>query len=521
MIKGALSDSLNLLHLRYKIIRDRKTRFSLWLGILILAIAIIGTSYTGQFIKILAQSTSPGSDAARIFATSYLQSYVRGEMGTLVSVILGLAIASVVIAPFTGTSSTSLISYHHLVSMRASNRHRFTDSLIGQFFASVSLLQLITLTAASSLLTLDGGRVQGVLYAWMSWPILVILSTLFVWIAEYLYRKFGEKIRLVILGIMAGTIAIPILINPQDGKTLFGIGTAYSYLIQHFYTLDMNIKALSVIIIFALFWLFFFIAYKMSQLALAQPEVFAKKKIETKKIRIRKASSFPTIELANLAIIQLWRNLEIRKPLIMATIFGAAVIFFTKEMFSIMSTMILIIPLIVCLSWGSNVFGILGNGFLWLASKPFATRNLLWVFAGIQLFVITALFIAMCLPSLIFGKMGSAEMGGIILAVIGTSIIMTESAMNKSVRFPYPYKAGVRGETILPPAALINYTLRFSLGAGIYGFIIIGLSSAILIQLALVFLAIVWSSVRLKRLNHKFNFDATVRNKIIYTVAND
>jgi hypothetical protein len=520
MIKEALVDSLTLMHARYSIIRETKTKVALWFGILTLATAVIGASFTGQFIKIISQSDAPNSEAAKVFATTYLQSYLRGELGSLVATTLGLALVSVIIAPFTGTSITSLVSHHHLVSMRSSNRHRFTDSLITQFFASISLLQLLTLTAVGSLLTLDKGRIEGILYTWASWPVLVMISTMFVWIAEYLYRKLGERKRLAILLVTLATIGTVVLVNPEQGKTVFGIGTAYASIIQGFSEFDIQIKLLAVIILIALFFLFFFISYKISQSALAQPEIFAKDNTTLKKVRSRTTSSYSSIELGYLGLNQLWRNLEIRKPLGMATFFGAAVVFFGNQTFSVMSTMVLIIPLIVCLSWGSNIFGILGNGFTWLASKPFAIRNLLWVFAGIQVFLTISLFVVMCLPSLLTGRIAQESAAGIILAVISTSVLMTRSAIHKSVHYPYPYKAGIRGEAILPPATLINYTLRFSLWSGIYGFIVVG-SGNILTQLGLAFLAIMWSCFRMARLNRKFNRDAAIKNKIIYTVAND
>lgn len=520
MLKDAIFDSLTLLHARYKIIREVKTRLSLWLGVIAIAFSVVVVSYTGQFIKIIAQTESTNSEAAKIFATSYLQSYLRGELGLLVATTLGLAIVSVMIAPFTGTSITSLVSHHHLVSVRASNRHRFTDSLITQFFASISLLQLITLTAVGSLLTLDKGRIEGILYAWASWPVLVVMSTMFVWIAEYLYRKLGEKKRLAILIAALAIIGIAVLLFPDEGKTVFGVGTAYAFLIQGFSGFELSFKIMALAMLILLFWLFFFISYKVSQSALAEPEIFANATTAPKKVRVRQSSRFTTMEVANLGFMQLWRNLEIRKPLLMATLFGSGVIFFGNQTFSVMSTMILIIPLIVSLSWGANVFGILGNGFTWLASKPFALRNLLWIFAGIQVFLTIALFVLMCLPSIVTGIIDEKSVSGIILAVISTSVLMTRSAMDKSVRFPHPYKAGVRGEAILPPATLINYTLRFSLWSGIFGFAVVGVGD-ILIQLAMTFLATIWSVYRMIWLNRKFNNDPEIRNKIIYTVAND
>lgn len=520
MIRDALYDSLSLMYLRFKIIREAKGKLALIAGILVLVISIVAVSYTGQLIKIMSQATGTNAEAAKIFAISYLQSFTRGELGILVSTTLGLAILSVIIAPFTGTSATSLIPNHQLASVRASTRHRFTDSLITQFFSSIALLQLMTLTAVASLLTLDGGRIPGVLYAWASWPVLVMLSTLFVWVAEYLYRKFGEKRRIGFLAVTLLIIGAAVLFYPDEARTVFGIGTAYSAIIQGFTAFDTTTKILAVGILAILFVLLFFIAYKICLVALSQPETYAKQQKDSKTFRQRQPSALPIIELANVAFVQLWRNLEIRKPLIMATLFGGAIIFFANQALSIMSTIILIIPLIVCLSWGSNVFGALGTGFTWISSKPFMNRSIVPVFYAVQTFVIITLFTLMTIPSIIGNKIPTEDLSGVFLAIIATAFLMSRSAMDKSVKHPHPYKAGIRGEMLLPPAALIGYTMRFTLWSGVYGFLVSGIG-VILIQIGLTVLAIIWSLWRIHRLNKKFQHSAEIRNKIIFTVAND
>lgn len=520
MIRDALYDSLSLMYLRFKIIRETKSKLALIMGILLLVISIVAVSYTGQLIKIMSQTTDTNTEAAKIFAISYLQSFTRGELGVLVSATLGLAILSVIIAPFTGTSATSLIPNHQLASVRASTRHRFTDSLITQFFSSIALLQLMTLTAVASLLTLDGGRISGILYAWASWPVLVMISTMFVWVAEYLYRRFGEKRRIGVLALTMLIIGAAVLFYPDEAKTVFGIGTAYSSIIQGYTSFEVSTKILAVAILAILFILFFFISYKICLVALSQPETYAKQQGNNRTFRNRQPSALPIVELANVAFVQLWRNLEIRKPLIMATLFGGTIIFFGNEALSIMSTIILIIPLIVCLSWGSNVFGALGTGFTWLSSKPFMNRSIVPVFFAVQVFVIIALFTLMTVPSIIGNKIPAEDLGGIFLAIIATAFLMSRSAMDKSVKHPHPYKAGIRGEMLLPPAALIGYTMRFTLWSGVYGFLVSGIG-IITIQIGLTVVAIIWSVWRIYRLNKKFQHSSDIRNKIIFTVAND
>lgn len=519
MLLHAFRDTITLLNVRYQIIREAKGKFSLWVFILMMAFAVFIASYTGQFIKIVASSASPNMEAAKIYASTYLNSYLNGELGSLVATTLGLAIVSVMVAPFTGASATSLISHHYLVSVRSNTKHRFTDSLLTQFFSSISLLQLMTLTSVASMLTIDDGRKEGVLYAWASWPVLVILSTAFVWIAEYLYRRFGEKKRLLMLTLALGIIALVVFYNQEQAMTVFGVGTIYAAIIQGFYAFPLFVKILSFVILVGLWFLFAFLAYKISQIALSYPDMFAKKTHEVKTIKSRKSSSFPFLEMCRLAFMQLWRNTEIRKPIIMATGFSIMSMFFLSSNTSLMATVVFIIPLMISLSWGANVFGIVGNGLPWILSKPFSTRSMLWVFAGLQMVLIMTMTLLTVLPVLILGRIPLDSILSFCIAVVGCSAIMTRSAISKAVNHPYPYKSGYRGEPILPPATLIGYTIRFSLWAGIYGLIIFSVVEDILPQLGMAFLAVVWSIFRLYRLDRKFQNDPAIRNHIVFTVA--
>lgn len=518
MIASAFKDTLTLMNVRYQIIRETKGKIGLWAFIIMIAFGVYLTSYTGQLIKIMANSQSSNLEAAKIYATTYLNSYLNGHIGGLVATTLGLAIISVMIAPFTGASATSLISHHYMVGVRANMRHRFTDSIVTQFVSSISLLQLLTLTSVASLLTIDGGRKEGILYAWASWPVLVILSTMFVWLAEYLYRKFGEKKRLAMLSIALGAIALVVYYNQEQAVTVFGIGTAYADIIKGFHTFDLFTQVLSFGILIGLWLLFAFCAYKMSQVALSHPDIFAKQVKKEKTISSRKASALPLVEMCHLALMQVWRNIEIRKPIMMTAGFSIVAMWMLAYDSSLLATLVFVIPLMISLSWGANIFGILGNGLPWIISKPFSMRSILWVFGGLQLVMVLTLASLTLIPVVVFGKIDVDTAASFIIAVFGCSVVMTRSAISKSVYSPHPYKSGYRGEPILPPATLIAYTFRFVMWSGMLGLIVFTMND-ILIQLGLVLVVCIWTFFRFRAMNNKFQKDPSIRNKIVFTVA--
>lgn len=518
---NAFQDSLSLLDMRYRIIRNSKGKVMLWLFIISLAFSILLASYTGFLIKLMASSTGPNAETARIYASTYLNYYLNGELGPLVATTLGLAILSVMAAPFTGTSVTSLISHSQLVSIRANNRHRFTDSVITQFFSSISLLQLLTLTSVASLLTIDGGHKEGILYAWASWPVLVILSTLFVWVAEYLYRKFGEKNRLLMLAVAVLGIVLVVVFNPEQALTVFGIGTGYAQIIQGFYTFSPSTRVMAFLILVALWGIFAFLAHQMSRVALSLPDTFAKASQTQRTIKARRPSAFPSMQISRVILMLLWRNTEIRKPIIMSGGFAVLMLYALSGNESMTSTIVFIIPLMVSLSWGSNIFGIVGTGLPWILSQPFSTRGLLWVFAGVQMVVVSVTSIAALAPALLFGRMSLDAGVSFALGLVACSAVMTRSSLTKAVHNPHPYRSGQRGESILPPATLLSYTLRFSLWSGLLGLIVFSVIEDRLLQLAIAGAAVVWSCLRMAILDAKFQKNADIRNKIVFTVSHN
>jgi hypothetical protein len=511
-------DTLIFMNARWNFIRSRKSKFLLWVGIASIFIAIFLASNTGYLIRYIAEGNSVNDTALKQYAIIYLQSYMRGELGILVSGTLGVAIISVFVSPFTGTVSTSLISAAHIVSVRRDDKHRFTDSIFTQFFSSISLLQLLTLTTVASLLTIDGNNTWGILYAWMTWPALVLLSVFFLWGAEYLYRVFGEKTRLLIAGLFLALIGLAIVLNPKNGETVFGIGEIYSYNVKNFDNFDTDQKIIALGALFFLSIAFFFGAYFASIKTLAHPE---RMKQEKKRKRAAKwqTSPFYMVEAVKVLFLQVWRNPETKKPIIATILFGAVMIFATGGTFSVSSTFVIIVPLIVSIAWGSNLFGVLGQGFSWMSSQPYIMGNFLLIAYFTQVVITSGIYGLILLPSIITGKVPTESIAGMILAFIAVNVAMSRSAIEKSAKYPFPVRAGARGESILPPATIIGYTLRFSLWTGQLGVIIL-VSGDILLQMAITFLVITWSMARLALLHKKWNREPAMRNKILLTVNN-
>lgn len=512
----ATQQTIILLRLKWRIIRSPKSKALLWLGIVALLFAIFAVSNTGYFIRTIAMDDNATGTAQQV-ALTYLATFSQGELGTIGAATLGVALLSSLIAPFTGAVSTSLLPYASLASLRSSNLHRFTDSITAQFVSAVALLQLVALTAISSLLTIQGGRAWGMLFTWTIWPLFILLSVFSLWLAEYLHRRYGGRIRLTILGAVAGVVGLAILLDPNHGRTVFGLGTFYAQVIQDIdllYSPTQKLLAFGVVAV--IFLVLLFAAGTMSSVALSLPERNSTD-AALKKRRVRKSLPYPEVEVFLMMLSQIWRNAETKRPLLAAALLGSVAAFATSGNFTITTTFTVMAPVVVALAWGVNVFGVLGSGVTWFASQPRIFQQMPWLIAVVQITVTLGIFTVIWLPTFIAGRVVLGDVPSIICSALAATFLVSRSSLSKSIKNPFPTHAGVRGEAIVPPATTLNYTLRLACWAGQYGVIILAVNN-VLIEVAMAAVAIAWSCYRINRESEKWQNPET-RMKVINAVG--
>lgn len=508
--------TLLLLRLKWRTIRSAYSRIMLLVGVAFMLSLVFLSSSTGLLIKTVAQRG--GDTAVQQIAINYLTSFMRGEIGTAGAVILGFSVLSAIIAPLTGSVTTSLFSPNDLVGLRLTRWHRFTDSLLAQFTSSISFLQLVALTAISSILTLQQGQALGMAFTWTVWIVLIFLSTLSVWTVEYLNRRFGLKPRMIILGSIALLIGLAILLFPDQSKTLFGLGTLYAHTVQNIWMFTpANVAAMFGILALLILALFAAGAM-MSSLALSYPENF----IPRKKMKLfvsTKISTNPWVELFKMFMNNIFRSPEARKPLVASGVLGAIMIAATDGSYTAATTFTILVPLVIGIAWGANVFGVLGGGTVWLASQPKIFIRMPWLMYGVQILFTITLFLIVWLPSIMLGRAGGTNLISVLLAALSTTALVTVMSINKSVTKPLPVNYGVRGESMLPPLTALSYLFKFSIGPGFYGVLVLTMDSP-LIQVALTVLALLYSVLRMTKIQEKWeNWEH--RRDVISKVAQD
>lgn len=517
-----VQDTYLLLRMKWADIDNLFARLFLVAGLALLLGMVVTVSYTGFFIRNLAQNGTTNPEIQE-YALTYLGIFQNGELGTIGATALGLSAISAIIAPLGGAVRTFIISPREIVPFPLSRWHRFSDSIVAQAFSVISLLQLVALTAITSLIVLQGNREVALLFTWFIWIALVALSIIATWAAELLYRSFGPKVRVGIVGGIFVLIALALAVDPNHGKTLFGMGTAYSDAITKASTttsLVSVVQMLSVPLIIAA--ILFFGAGFLASMALSRPEylpVKIKDKASMKKVRVTKSFKTPELELLKTLALAIVRSPEGRKPIIAVLTIGIAGTALMGGQQAVAVGFTLMVPLVAALAWGANAFGIIGNGLSWLSNHPRLFNRLPWLLFGLQVVVTISLFTIVWLPAVLMGKVDGQTIVSISTAAIATSFIVSRSSMQKSMHRPHPMYFGQRNESLLPPLTTIGYTFRFTFWAGQYGLILVSLNGNLGYQLPMMFAAIAWSLIRMARLHYKWTHIPNIRRNVLTTFS--
>lgn len=500
----AINNTSYMLGLKWKMLASGRSRLMLVLVVFFAMFAVYISSFVGQVVLRLAGQQSEA--AVRQIAYNYIMSYIRGEIGTLGSIAFSLAILSSLLAPFTGVISKSLFSSQHIAPMQSSRLTRYTDSFVAQMFSSISLLQLIALTAISSLLTLEGGQSWGILYVWVSWPILVGLSVFAAWGVEVIQRYISNKNILVSSAIAGVSILVAISFYFDNLKNFFGLGTYYTETVRNLHLASTPEQFMSFAYLIIAFLVIVFIGGMLCLLALSNPEKASTKNTYNSPALFskRKPSKVFEVELFALMINQILRNPDSLRPIVMVIAAGIPALFLFGGTDSVITAFIVAIPLIIACSWGINFLGVMGGGVVWLSNQPGALKNLPWIAAITQGLLTLTLFAVIWTPAIIFGSFETQEVSVYIMSAIAVTFLITRSSMAKSINNPIPTTPGIKGETLVPPGKMLSYTFRMTLWGCQYGIILLYLDMY-QAQMSMMFLAVVWSVFRMHRLNKHWN----------------
>lgn len=512
VIQGA-RDTRLLLRLRWRLIRGRMPRLMVWLGLGALLAALFIVSNVGFFIRRIAEDGA-GTDAAQ-FAVDYVIALHRGDLGSVGAVALGTAVAAALFSPFSGTANQALANADDLAALRPHRMHRYFDGLVTAGLSAIGFMQLFALTAVASLLTLDGGRVGGLLLTWAVWPTLVLVATAEGWAIELVHRTLGARARRSIGLTLAGIVGVAVLLDPAHGQTLFGLGTAYSAALRAAAAGDTGPVLIALGVLATVGAAAFVAGLVLCRTALEHPAVSSAGTREHK--RHLPLSRRPRIALIQVLTSDMLRTREVRVPILMLLAIGVPAAWLAGSVPTMMSTLVIAGPLAIALVWGANVFGIIGGGMTWLASQPHVLRWLLPLSIGIQFGAVAIIAVLCWLPPTLLGVIAPGDVAGVAAGLVISTALISTSAARKSVHRPLLTRLGTRGDVLIPPLRAINYTIRFAVWGGQIGVLALNRDDR-WIQIGLVAAVLCWTGLRLLWLLHQWdNRDRQAR--VIGTVA--
>jgi hypothetical protein len=495
MADGARHTRL-LLRLRWRMVRTLRARLAITIGGAAVFGALFIASSVGTMLRRIAEQ---GQDTALTeFAVNYVLTVEQGEFGGVGALAFGSAVAASLFAPFTGGSNAALAPSDDLAGLRPPRLHRYFDSIVTMSASTIGIIQLLTLTAVGSLLTLDGGRVGGMLFTWSMWPLLLLASVAVAWALDLSQRALGRRSRRAIFAGLAAAVALALALDPAHGKTVFGLGTRFSDTLHAAGSGQVGTTAAGLAVVAVLSTAFIVVGASLCQAALALPCV---PEGNTKEYRRRiPLSRHPRIVLFQILFAQVWRTGEARRAITTMTVVGIISAWFLGPSDRGSATLVIAIPLAVALAWGVNCFGILGTGMTWLAAQPHVMRRLLGATTLVQIMATLVVAILCWAPPILAGRVDGAQVATLAAGLAASTALTTRSALTKAVMRPFRARLGSSGDSLIPPLTAINYTLRFVLWSGQIGIVVLGQGGNRQIQIVLVAAILTWTTARYARL---------------------
>lgn len=474
LVQG-IGDSLNIMAFKWKSIRPRSQKVWILFAVAFAMLLLLATAYSGSALRLLISATAESASSASIRDTVllYLNIFLANNASAAMGGILWALVASILLIPLVGYSFASLVPEGDLASIKITDNHKIADSIFLQFVSAISFVQVITLTVLTSVLTIGMSNPGlGIVTSWLLWTVSVFATVLSAWFFELLLRKYGFKAKIISLSVIGLTVLGLYLLFPDDIGGFFGVGETYTVLLQSL-SLDNGSTLLLIFLAFLvvsglLGLLISFVASKTLQIP-EKPKKKDRSRVILARLGLIEKNTISSIEqfLANMVI----RQSNIWKPLLLSTVFAVvmSVVFF--NFYDIFVTIAALIPIMISLVWSINVFGVLGSGTTWLVSLPQAKRKLLSSIVKLQ-YIIIGLITVLIVALVLFVHSPPAPVFiNFIMATIAASLVVTQFALEKSVKSPHRYRVHIRGESVLPPNKAFSYMIKLFF----YGFLVSGM----------------------------------------------
>jgi hypothetical protein len=206
-LASGFADSLTFIAFRWNNIKKRSTKFAIMLASMFALFALYVFSQVGNVIIQAASGTNSNIDESiKSIALMYLNSFQNNESFVIVSAILAASVSMMIITPFSVYNLGGIVSSRELSIVKSNENYKMSDSIIVQAISSLSILQLFSFTMLGSILTIEGGTALGIFFTWSIWLAVTFITTAFMWVLEYVNRRFGNKAKILTVAVLIGIV---------------------------------------------------------------------------------------------------------------------------------------------------------------------------------------------------------------------------------------------------------------------------------------------------------------------------
>lgn len=456
---SSINDSLTLLSFRLR----AAPWFAKLIGVFFVLfsfftlIASIRVNSLIRTIMNLSLAENPSAETTikmKQFIGTYLEMYSTGNMDTFVSVAIALLLGSIIFVPFSGYVIHGVVSHSEMVIVKNGDNYKIGDSLLFQVISSFTLIQLIGLTVVSQLLTFDS-EYSGfaTVFVWGIWVLMTFVTAFFSWIVEYVARRYGRQMRLAFLSAFILALATLFFFDPNHGTTLFGSSKIIFDFLQQLATGDMKLLLGSLVMITGLSVLFIYLLTFVASQTLRLPEPMAVSKTNEK--QIKSMSTAPLTPFRMLSQL-LFRYSAITKPVVTSLTFSLVLVVLLGGVGGLSSVMI-VLPLAVSISFGANIFGLVSGSMNWLLTIESWRRKMLT--AGTLLIAswIVVIYIAVILVGFVTKAITLGDIEKMLPSFITTTATTTALSVWLSVKYPLPFSGKARENLVSSPIRLMVY----------------------------------------------------------------
>lgn len=388
------------------------------------------------------------------FIGTYLSMYSTGDMDTFVSVAVALLLGSIIFVPFSGYVIHGVVSHSEMVIVKNGDNYKIGDSVLFQVISSFTLIQIIGLTVVSQLLTFDS-EYSGfaTAFVWSIWILMTLVTTFFSWIVEYVARRYGRRIRLFFLSFFVLSLAALFLVDPKHGTTLFGSSKIIFDFLQQLATGDSQLLLGSLVLVAGLSVLFIYLLTFAATEALRLPEPMAVSKTNEK--QIKNLSIEPLSPFRMLAQL-LFRYTAITKPVMTSLIFSLVLVVILGGVGGLSSVMI-VLPLAVSISFGANIFGLVSGSMNWLLTIEGWRQKMFTAGAALIAAWIVAIYAAVIAAGFVTQAVSIGDIEKMLPSFIATTATTTVLSVWLSVKYPLPFSGKSRENLVSSPIRLMVY----------------------------------------------------------------